>query len=160
MGWGFEVSDQPRPKCQPFRPRPDTILYDSLLFSLHLMLCSCLPLLLAHFNLFLAMGPVTATVSQLSAHFLLVVTLFLPLLFLPTPHPSQKIAQCFCHQIICLQRYFPSLLRNRGQQLPDPSQLIKTFPLLHDQRLLLFTDLEQRSSSVESSCNTPALHFL
>lgn len=125
------------------------------------MLCSCLPLLLAHFNLFLAMGPVTATVSQLSAHFLLVVTLFLPLLFLPTPHPSQKIAQCYSvtKSSAYGDKYFPSLLRNRGQ-LPDPSQLIKTFPLLHDQRLLLFTDLEQRSSSVESSCNTPALHFL
>lgn len=114
------------------------------LFSLLLMLCSRLPLLLAHFNLFLAMGPVTATVSQLYAYFLSVATVFLQPLFFPIPHPSQKIAQCYSVTESSAHRdnYFPSLLSNRGQQSPDPSQLIQSFPLLHDWRIPLFRDLQ------------------
>lgn len=104
------------------------------LFSLLLMLCSGLPLLLAHFNLFLAMGPVTATVSQLYAYFFSVATVFLPPLFFPIPHPSQKIAQSVPESSAHRDNYFPSLLSNRGQW-PDPSQLIQSFPLLHDWRI-------------------------
>lgn len=95
------------------------------------MLSSALLLLLAHCGVtVLAMGPVTFTLDQLCAYFLLLDYSVSPTArSSPSPILPRKSLSLLCKQISCLQPcnyYFPNLFGDTGQQSHDPSQPVKS----------------------------------